>query len=228
MEDIAAYYVSEILKQNPDGPYALAGYSLGGIIGFEMAKQLKAMGKEIKMLAMFDTYADNSNYFNPFLLNITKKFRRQLPKMLFILRSFFRQPWQTFLYQAEFVNGKFRKLFGMKPKNEDEGPSYDDKLAAKYEYAYVNYKMTPYDGEIDLFKVKTRLYYLDDMIYLGWNQFAQKGVNVYEITGDHKTFLYPPHDKEFARILQQALDERTSIKEIGKNSSQGKSKLKAV
>lgn len=66
------------------------------------------------------------------------------------------------------------------------------------------------------------------MIYLGWNQFAQKGVNVYEITGDHKTFLYPPHDKEFARILQQALDERTSIKEIGKNSSQGKSKLKAV
>jgi amino acid adenylation domain-containing protein len=228
MEDIAAYYVSEILKQNPEGPYALAGYSLGGIIGFEMAKQLKAMGKEIKMLAMFDTYADNSNYFNPFLLNVTKKFRRQLPKMLFILRSFFRQPWQTLLYQAEFVNGRFRKLFGMRPKNEDEGPSYDDKLAAKYEYAYVNYKMTPYDGEIDLFKVKTRLYYLDDMIYLGWNQFAQKGVNVYEITGDHKTFLYPPHDKEFARILQQALDERAAIKEIGRNPSQGKSKLKAV
>ncbi len=228
MEDIAAYYVSEILKQNPEGPYAIAGYSLGGIIGFEMAKQLKAMGKEIKMLAMFDTYADNSNYFNPFLLNVTKKFRRQFPKMLFILRSFFRQPWQTFLYQAEFVNGKFRRLFGMKSKSEDEAPSYDDKLAAKYEYAYVNYKMTPYDGEIDLFKVKTRLYYLDDMIYLGWNQFAQKGVNVYEITGDHKTFLYPPHDKEFARILQQALDERTSIKEIGRNSSQGKNKLKAV
>jgi len=228
MEDIAAYYVSEIIKQNPEGPYALAGYSLGGIIAFEMARQLKALGKEIKMLAMFDTYADNSNYFNPFLLNVTKKFRRQFPKMLFIIRSFFRQPWQTFLYQAEFVNGKFRKLFGVKLKNEVEGPSYDEKLAAKYEYAYVNYKMTPYDGVIDLFKVKTRLYYLDDMIYLGWNQFAQKGVNVYEITGDHKTFLYPPHDKEFARILQQALDERTSIKEIGKNSSQGKNKLKAV
>lgn len=228
MEDIAAYYVSEILKQNPDGPYALAGYSLGGIIGFEMARQLKAMGKEIKMLAMFDTYADNSNYFNPFLLNITKKFRRQFPKMLFIIRSFFRQPWQTFLYQAEFVKGKFRKLFGIKAKNEEHGPSYDDKLAAKYEYAYVNYKMTPYDGVIDLFKVKTRLYYLDDMIYLGWNQFAQKGVNVYEISGDHKTFLYPPHDKEFARILQQALDERTSTREISKNSLQEKTKLKAV
>ena len=228
MEDIAASYISEILRQNPDGPYALAGYSLGGIIVFEMAKQLKAMGKEIKMLAMFDTYADNSNYFNPFLLNITKKFRRQFPKMLFILRSFARQPWQTILYQTEFVKSKFRKLSKLRRNKEDEGPSYDNKLAAKYEYAYVNYKMTPYDDAIDLFKVKTRLYYLDDMIYLGWKQFAEKGVNVYEISGDHKTFLYPPYDKDFARVLQQALDERTSVKEMGKNSAQGKPMLKVV
>jgi amino acid adenylation domain-containing protein len=227
MEDIAGYYVSEILRQNPDGPYALAGYSLGGIIVFEMAKQLKAKGKEIKMLAMFDTYADNSNYFNPFLLNVTKKFRRQFPKMLFILRSFARQPWQTFLYQAEFVKSKFRKLF-VERRNKEEGPSYDKKLEAKYEYAYVHYKMTPYDGSIDLFKVKTRLYYLDDLIFLGWKQFAQRGVNVYEIAGDHQTFLYPPYDKEFAQTLQKILDERAVTKEIGKNSSQSKPLLKVV
>ena len=228
MEDIAAYYISEIIAQNPDGPYSLAGYSLGGIIVFEMAKQLKAMGKEIRMVAMFDTYADNSNYFNPFLLNVTKKFRRQFPKMLFIMRSFMKQPWQTFLYQADFVKNKFRQLFRISEREQEEAPIYDKKLADKYEYAYVHYRMTPYDGSIDLFKVKTRLYYLDDLIYLGWKQFAQKGVNVYEITGDHKTFLYPPHDKEFAQTLQKILDERTSAKEIGKNTSSGKSLLKVV
>ncbi|HAL82003.1 MAG TPA: hypothetical protein DCO83_07035 [Mucilaginibacter sp.] len=39
------------MEQNPDGPYALSGYSFGGIIAFEMARQLEALGKEVKMLA---------------------------------------------------------------------------------------------------------------------------------------------------------------------------------
>lgn len=208
MEAIAAYYVGEMLRQNPKGPYALAGYSLGGIIVFEMAKQLRAMGKQIPMLAMFDSYADNSNYFNPFLLNITRKFRRQFPKMLFIGQSFLRQPLETMQYQAKFLKNRLQEILG-KPKNyEAEGQEYNAKLVAKYDYAYSNYKMTPYDGEIDLFKVTTRLYYLDDLIYLGWKPFAKKGVQVYEISGDHRTFLYPPNDKAFAQMLQNALNNR--------------------
>ena len=144
------------------------------------------------------------------------------------MRSFMKQPLQTFLYQADFVKNKFRQLFRLSEREQDDAPSYDKKLSEKYEYAYVHYRMTPYDGAIDLFKVKTRLYYLDDLIYLGWKQFAQKGVNVYEITGDHKTFLYPPHDKEFAQTLQKILDERTSAKEINKSASSGKAMLKVV
>ena len=50
MEDIAAHYVSELLEHNSNGPYAIAGYSFGGLIAFEMAKQLKARGKEVAML----------------------------------------------------------------------------------------------------------------------------------------------------------------------------------
>ena len=61
MEEIAAYYVNEILEQNPQGPYSLAGYSFGGIVAFEMAKQLKARGSEVNMLAIFDN-ADNSSF----------------------------------------------------------------------------------------------------------------------------------------------------------------------
>ncbi|MEZ4934183.1 MAG: phosphopantetheine-binding protein [Saprospiraceae bacterium] len=32
IEDMAAHYLNEIKLQNPDGPYCLAGYSLGGLI----------------------------------------------------------------------------------------------------------------------------------------------------------------------------------------------------
>src|SRR5690606_28716578 len=41
LEEIAADYNREILQHNPDGPYALSGYSYGGIVAIEMAKQLK-------------------------------------------------------------------------------------------------------------------------------------------------------------------------------------------
>ncbi len=211
MEDIARYYVSEILATNPAQSFALAGYSFGGIIVYEMARQLKMMGKKIVMLAMFDTYAENSDYFDPTLIRLSKKAKRQFPKLLFILRSLWQRPRQTISYQVNFVR---RKLNG-KSAAEEEWESKDlspkeIKIGEKYEYANSHYKMVPFDGAIDLFKVKTRLYYLDDMKYMGWKKYAKKGVYVHEISGDHKTFLYMPFAREFARILQQALDQRTA------------------
>ena len=48
--EIARRYLMEVLEHNPTGPYAIAGYSIGGIIAAEMVHQLKAMNKEVKML----------------------------------------------------------------------------------------------------------------------------------------------------------------------------------
>ena len=62
IEDMAANYIEEMLRQNPEGPYSLAGYSLGGLIAYEMARQLKAMGKEVKILALFDAVAERSHH----------------------------------------------------------------------------------------------------------------------------------------------------------------------
>jgi len=217
IEDIAAYYISEILEQNPHGPYSLAGYSFGGIVAFEMAKQLEAMGKEIKTLAIFDTYAEyNSDYFVPKTVKLKRKVFRQFPKMLFILKSLRRHPRQTVQYQMNFVNGLLTRV-GLKkrqPSEEEALSVYANKINEKHYRAYGNYRMTPYDGVIDLFRVKKRLYYLDDPEYLGWKHYALKGVNVHEIPGDHKTFLLPPHDKELAKVLRETLDERISSKKI--------------
>jgi thioesterase domain-containing protein len=56
VEEMASHYISEIKTINPEGPYALGGFSFGGIIAFEMAKQLKAEGKKVKIVALFDSY----------------------------------------------------------------------------------------------------------------------------------------------------------------------------
>jgi amino acid adenylation domain-containing protein len=56
LEMVAADYIREIRRVQPTGPYFLSGLSNGGNIAYEMARQLRAEGEEIALLAMFDSY----------------------------------------------------------------------------------------------------------------------------------------------------------------------------
>src|SRR5947207_15273525 len=55
VEDMAAHYVKEILSFQRDGPFYLAGYSMGGLIAFEMARQLHRLGQRVALLALLDS-----------------------------------------------------------------------------------------------------------------------------------------------------------------------------
>jgi amino acid adenylation domain-containing protein len=57
VETMAADYVEAVRAVRPSGPYRLGGWSLGGIVAFEMARQLRARGEAVETLVMFDTYA---------------------------------------------------------------------------------------------------------------------------------------------------------------------------
>ena len=52
--DCAAYYIEQIRSVQPEGPYYLVGYSIGGLMAYEMAQQLVAQGQEIALLALLD------------------------------------------------------------------------------------------------------------------------------------------------------------------------------
>src|SRR5690606_33889442 len=56
-----------ILKIHPKGPYALAGFSFGGVVAFEMARQLKEQGKKVSLVGLLDTYVDSSYYYASYL-----------------------------------------------------------------------------------------------------------------------------------------------------------------
>jgi amino acid adenylation domain-containing protein len=209
IEEIAQKYIAEILANNPDGPYALAGYSLGGFIAFEMAKQLMSMGKEVKMLGILDTHAGNRDSTEKKTTKAFKKMVRQFRKLAFFSRLFLTHPRRTIAYQAGILGGKIGKLFQRTYKVDEEFFTYEEEVNRSYDIAYEKYFMTPTDLKIDLFRVKQRIYYIDDPSYMEWLKYTNSGVEVHEVPGDHKTFLFPPNDREFARILQACLDERS-------------------
>jgi acetoacetyl-CoA synthetase len=52
---MAALAVRRMREVQPHGPYALAGYSLGGLIAFEAARQLARDGDQVRHLVLLDT-----------------------------------------------------------------------------------------------------------------------------------------------------------------------------
>ena len=54
--EMAAHYLDELRQVQPVGPYFLGGRSLGGIIAYEMACQLRAQGDAVALLAVLDSY----------------------------------------------------------------------------------------------------------------------------------------------------------------------------
>lgn len=56
IEEMAAHYIREIQTLQPEGPYFLGGNSMGGIVAFEMSRQLRRQGQEVALLVMFDTF----------------------------------------------------------------------------------------------------------------------------------------------------------------------------
>ena len=51
----AAAHLKTILERQPEGPYMLGGCCSGGIVAYEIAQQLQALGHEVGMLVLFDT-----------------------------------------------------------------------------------------------------------------------------------------------------------------------------
>ncbi|MCP4659450.1 MAG: non-ribosomal peptide synthetase, partial [bacterium] len=58
---MAELYLEAVRAVEPAGPYRLGGWSMGGVVAFEMARQLAAEGEEIELLALIDSFVPHSD-----------------------------------------------------------------------------------------------------------------------------------------------------------------------
>ncbi|MEU1465826.1 amino acid adenylation domain-containing protein [Streptomyces sp. NPDC005727] len=63
IEEMATDYIERIEKIQPEGPYHLLGWSLGGMVAYEMAVQWRARGARVGMLALLDCYPGMPDHF---------------------------------------------------------------------------------------------------------------------------------------------------------------------
>ncbi|MEV8019152.1 amino acid adenylation domain-containing protein [Streptomyces sp. NPDC086554] len=56
MEEMAAEYVDALRGVQPQGPYRLLGWSVGGVLAHTVAVQLQEAGEQVELLALLDAY----------------------------------------------------------------------------------------------------------------------------------------------------------------------------
>ena len=61
INDMAKFYIDEIKKVQPHGPYRLGGLCFGGTVALEIARQLSDMGEKSELVFMINNYAPPSN-----------------------------------------------------------------------------------------------------------------------------------------------------------------------
>jgi hypothetical protein len=60
IEEMAAYYIEVMRGEQPEGPFVLGGWSMGGVVAYEMGRQLHAQGHEVSLLALLDAHLPGS------------------------------------------------------------------------------------------------------------------------------------------------------------------------
>ena len=210
IEDMAAHYISEIIQVDPIGPYALAGYSFGGIIAYEMARQLKAQGRHTKTLALFDTYIFPEYYFSGPIGKALASGYYVFGKVFFAIRKMFSST-DNFKIRLRIFKNAFLRVKSMPNTTEnlqEENYKQPKELDKMHDIAVSRYKIVPHDISVDLLIADDNVYFKHDTKNLGWKSIALGGITKTTIPGNHGNMFIAPNDKKLGRILQNLLDSR--------------------
>jgi amino acid adenylation domain-containing protein len=208
IEEMAAYYIGLMRDFQKEGPYYLAGWCYGGIVAYEMARQLSAVGERAAFLGLMETVAPRPSL---------AVYRYYLHRIGCILRM---KPahWRGYLqekirYRREFklaIKMRFRQLEKSQKDNMQAFEQHQRKLALLEHVYNTNmaaleaYRPAPHAGRVTLFNAEeTDPGMLRDPLY-AWRGLAEE-IEIQTVPGKHDTMLMEPHVAVLARKLDMTL-----------------------
>jgi thioesterase domain-containing protein len=205
LEQMAAKYVEDMRAVCPTGPFHLLGLSFGGLVAYEIAQQLKAAGLEVGLLGMLDTRQPQSMRGMPGRGALHRRFYWRM-KMVY-LRTHRRKGRLRYLWRR--LRERMQRFTYMYAARRGPGKvTTAVRNVREINYvAGVNYTLRPYPGHVTLFRAKDEPYDEPLPADLNWGKFAESGLSIREIPGDHFRILYEPWLSVLAGELTLALGE---------------------
>jgi thioesterase domain-containing protein len=205
LEEIAAYYLQVLRTHQPEGPYLLGGWSMGGMVAFEMAQQLVAQRQEVALLALADTRCriPSERPRDIEQATLLSRFAQQLGFALDGSSLAHLAPeaqLAVVLAQARAVRVVTTDVGITQLRRHMQ-------VFVSNMKALQGYTPHAYPGQIVLFRAcdESDEYAVQDLT-LGWDRVATRGVLSHTIPGDHYTMLHPPHVQLVAQCLRSYLE----------------------
>jgi len=217
VEEMAEYYIAEVKKVQPEGPYYFGGLSFGGLVAYEMARQLHSRGERVGLLVLFDSY----------------HFKYQLEwstgtRVRFKVKGYFER---LKYHGGNLVLGPHRlaylgskSLLALKKFKGRLKFWYWDMISAYHRLvrqplppainmvrqangeAFRNYMPLPYDGVVVLFRAtKLSVAHAYDS-ELAWRGLARGGLIIHDMPGDHVVMMTEPNVRTLADKLNACLN----------------------
>ena len=226
LEDFVATakeYVQAILDDLPREPFALIGFSYGGTLAYEIARQLSEVGCQSHALIVLDTGPGDAiatdgvselpmpsvfrrtrigiSNSGKILANMPHWMRQELPRVIN------RQWWQT---QSRKISDRLRSLRRMESSGQsvhtildlNNAPTQNAQMRQKVYQAVLDYRPLPFEGRVTL--IRSRVQPLLKVLPrdYGWSHVA-KEVDVVILPGDHESLLGNPSNlKRIANEMQ--------------------------
>jgi len=218
VEDMATYYLNEIRVFQPEGPYHFGGSSFGGLVAFEMARQLEQQGQAVGLLALFDTYGPgypkligNSSSLRRMFYGVIERVRtlrgslkllEPREKIRYVVtktKKFKRKLIRKFTWKKNEIAIKFSSTTG-RPLPKDIQRNH--KAIAQ---ALRDYKPQPYSGRLTLFRAESQPVGILPDKTLGWKALTPGGLEIHDVPGFHGAVTVDPHAKFLAEKLAPCL-----------------------
>lgn len=205
-------YVRAIRAKQPHGPYAVAGYSYGGAVAFEIAKVLESEGERVDFVGSFNLpphikyrmdeldFVETAVNLAFFLALITKKESLELPARL---RGLGREEQLRYLIdiapadrlaELDLTAEKFAAWAELADSLTDLGRSYQPsgRVGAMTVFCAVPLRGTKEDWCANELR--------------HWDDYTRNPNRYIDVPGEHYTLMGPKHVATFQAILRRELD----------------------
>nr|WP_225937950.1 non-ribosomal peptide synthetase [Myxococcus sp. RHSTA-1-4] len=203
IEQLATLYIEALRTVQPSGPYHLGGWSFGGTVAHEMARQLQARGEEVALVALIDSSAlPRTVDLSPSA--VTAAFARDIALMAGLELP---QPEEVL---ARMAPGALMDLLLEEAREAHilQGVPRERLEALRgvfesHRKALARYVPAPHTVPLTLLNAVDSLPGQGDR---GWASLTSGGLALHEVPGNHYTLLRSPHVETLARTLRECLD----------------------
>ena len=199
IRDIARRYLAAIKSYQPEGPYYLVGFSIGGLIAMEISQALIAGGDEVGDMILIDShipaFAQQARWRKVWY-HAQQIFSRGLPHVRYLLWKVWMQlrPQQASAHSTDPQDHAHKEELRRQARN----------------HAAAGYQPRLYHQKAVLFKASERPQYEVEDPYLGWGQFVNN-MEVHDLPGDHNQLLRAENAFRIARaIIQHCIKRQPS------------------